>query len=432
MSTQHALNRALAGTAVALLLTGGLAAAPAFASGDDVPPSAAAIAAIDKGGAGQGAPAEFSTFAVGPQITRTEVINRAANWVGRGLQYSWTNTYQGYRTDCSGYVSMAWKLGTPGLDTTSFVPRGYASWISKDALKPGDALLNDAAGASGHIVLFAGWTDASKSAYRGYEFTGSGVHYRTIPYPYYSGYGTFRPVRNNSIVDDVTPPAPVDPGPDNVGIYRPSTSEFHLRKDDGSLLKIKWGTTGDIPVSGNWDGGHLENVGIYRPSTSTFHLRKDDGGLIELKYGTTGDIPISGDWDGGHAGNVGIYRPSTNEFHLRMDDGKTRVIKYGTTGDIPITGNWDGGHASNIGIYRPSTNEFHLRMDDGKTRVIKYGTTGDKPVSANWDGGHAGNIGIYRPSTNEFHLRMDDGKTRVIKWGTTGDIPVAGNWDARG
>ncbi|WP_369266156.1 hypothetical protein [Streptomyces harbinensis] len=225
---------------------------------------------------------------------------------------------------------------------------------------------------------------------------------------------------------------PVDPGPDNVGIYRPSTSEFHLRKDDGSLLKIKWGTTGDIPVSGNWDGGHLENVGIYRPSTSTFHLRKDDGGLIELKYGTTGDVPISGDWDGGHAGNVGIYRPSTNEFHLRMDDGKTRVIKYGTTGDIPITGNWDGGHASNIGIYRPSTNEFHLRMDDGKTRVIKYGTTGDKPVSANWDGGHASNIGIYRPSTSEFHLRMDDGKTRVIKWGTTGDIPVAGNWDARG
>ncbi|TDC73229.1 hypothetical protein E1283_19750, partial [Streptomyces hainanensis] len=109
----------------------------------------------------------------------------------------------------------------------------------------------------------------------------------------------------------------VDPGPGNVGIYRQSTHEFHLRRDDGTLIRIGWGTTGDLPVAANWDGGHADNVGIYRPSTNEFHLRGDEGNTIRIKWGTTGDLPISGNWDGGHADNVGIYRPSTNEFHLR-------------------------------------------------------------------------------------------------------------------
>ncbi|MFI0167602.1 hypothetical protein [Streptomyces sp. NPDC017095] len=245
MSTTRVLHRAL--VAAAATLTVGIAATrPALAAPGDAP--SAAVPAKDKGGAGQRRSALTARFAAAPALTRAEVIDRAASWVGLGLDYSWTKTYQGYRQDCSGYVSMAWDLDTPGLDTTSFVPSGVASWIGKEDLKPGDALLNDAAGASGHIVLFDGWTDSAHTSYSGYEFTGTGVHHRTIPYPYFSGYGTFKPVRNNSVVDDV-----VDPGPDNVGIYRPSTHEFHLRKDDGTLVKVGWGTTGDLPVSGNWD-----------------------------------------------------------------------------------------------------------------------------------------------------------------------------------
>ncbi|WP_051836174.1 hypothetical protein [Streptomyces sp. NRRL WC-3742] len=244
MSNTHVLSRALAVTAASCLVAGILAAAPAFAADSSASPSAAAVVVDnDKGGAGQGGAgpsAAPALLAAGPQISRSEVINRAASWVGLGLEYTHTGqTYQGYRKDCSGYASMAWKLSTymGGLDTTSFVPNGVASWIGKEDLKPGDALLNDAAGSSGHIALFAGWADSSHSSYDAYEFTGSGVHHRTIPYPYFSGYGTFKPVRNNGIVDD----------------------------------------SGDQPVAGNWDGGPAGNVGVFRPSTGQFHLRFDWG-----------------------------------------------------------------------------------------------------------------------------------------------------------
>ncbi|MCX4547615.1 VCBS repeat-containing protein [Streptomyces sp. NBC_01387] len=135
-----------------------------------------------------------------PALTRTEVMSRAASWVDLGLVYSNTAYYQGYRMDCSGYASMAWKLGT-SLVTGTFNSSGVTEDITKAELKAGDALNNPAAGAQGHIALFEKWTDSSKSAYWGYEFSGSGVHHRKIPYPYFSGHGTFHPVHNKAIVD---------------------------------------------------------------------------------------------------------------------------------------------------------------------------------------------------------------------------------------
>ncbi|WP_327287548.1 hypothetical protein [Streptomyces sp. NBC_01198] len=224
----------------------------------------------------------------------------------------------------------------------------------------------------------------------------------------------------------------VDRGPDNVGIYRPSEHTFYLRMDDGGTKTIGWGTTGDLPVSGNWDGGSADNVGIYRPSGHTFYLRMDDGGTKTIGWGTTGDLPVSGNWDGGSADNVGIYRPSEHTFYLRMDDGGTKTIGWGTTGDLPVSGNWDGGNAGNVGIYRPSEHTFYLRMDDGSTRKVGWGTTGDLPVSANWDDAGPDNVGIYRPSDHTFYLRMDDGSTKTVGWGTVGDLPVTANWDGRG
>ncbi|MER6359489.1 hypothetical protein [Kitasatospora sp. NPDC001527] len=430
MSTKHAMTRALAVTASVGLVTGIVATTPAAAEAG-APPSAVAITTDDKGSPGQGTPIGTAQLTAGPQISRSETISRAASWVGLGLIYDTDGTYQGYRKDCSGYVSMAWNLSKTGggLDTTSFVPTGVASWISKGELKPGDALLNDAALAAGHVVLFEGWTDASRTSYYGYEFTKSGnVLHRQIPYPYFSGHGTFKPARNNSIVDDAQPQAGDQPvagnwdggGSANVGIFRPSTGEFHLRNDDGSLTKVYWGENGDLPVSANWDGAGPDNVGIFRPSTGEFHLRMDDGSITKLNWGANGDLPVSANWDGGPAANVGIFRPSTGEFHLRNDDGSITKVNWGQQGDLPVSGNWDGAGPDNVGIFRPSTGEFHLRNDDGSLTKLNWGANGDLPVSGNFDGANgypAANVGIWRPSTADFHLRMDDGSLINLNWG---------------
>jgi hypothetical protein len=109
-------------------------------------------------------------------------------WNGGPVPYS-ANTdpatyFNGYRRDCSGFASMALGLPGPGLNTAGLAARSQP--LSKADLQPGDLLINPAPGGQGHVVIFDHWTDASMTAYIGYEQAGSGgTYHRRIPWPYY-------------------------------------------------------------------------------------------------------------------------------------------------------------------------------------------------------------------------------------------------------
>lgn len=93
------------------------------------------------------------------------IMLRAQRWVDLHVPYSQQGSFEGWRTDCSGYVSMAWELtfAKPGL--TTYTMHTVAHNINKDDLINGDALNCD----SRHIVIFGGWTDGSRSHYVSFE-----------------------------------------------------------------------------------------------------------------------------------------------------------------------------------------------------------------------------------------------------------------------
>ncbi|MCA0294279.1 MAG: peptidase inhibitor family I36 protein [Actinobacteria bacterium] len=127
-----------------------------------------------------------------------DAVTRAKSWTAVKVPYSMTswyaNQYGSYRQDCSGYVSMIWNLGYS--TTTDQMPK-IAHPIAKSDLRAGDVLLNTAAGASGHVLMFDSWADAAHTKYNAYEQHKPSTIYRVVPYPYYSGYGTFTPYRKN-------------------------------------------------------------------------------------------------------------------------------------------------------------------------------------------------------------------------------------------
>ncbi|MGW1888231.1 hypothetical protein [Streptomyces sp. NPDC001970] len=102
------------------------------------------------------------------QITRSEVMARAKNWYDRNIQYSQrTNVANGeygptadvkYRTDCSGFVSMAWH---PNPSLTTYSLPTVSHQISKSDLRPGDILTYSQA----HVILFAGWRDKAAGTF---------------------------------------------------------------------------------------------------------------------------------------------------------------------------------------------------------------------------------------------------------------------------
>lgn len=104
---------------------------------------------------------------VNGSISRSEVLQRAQTWVAAKVPYnqskSYTNVLGTYRTDCSGFVSMAWHLGSSL--TTATLPR-VSTKIPATELQPGDVLLRRDS-AQHHVVLFVGWspTDAGRHRY---------------------------------------------------------------------------------------------------------------------------------------------------------------------------------------------------------------------------------------------------------------------------
>lgn len=166
-------------------------------------------------------------------ISRSWVLERAQVWVLAKVPYSQkrsatvegslipTSTpghlYAGYRTDCSGYVSMAFNLRTKSgnpysLSTATLRPR--LTRISKADLLPGDVILrpNDLVidgkrVAYGHAVIFGEWTDSTRAHYVGYHESASqkGAVRSVIRYGT-SGFGSavgFAPYRYTAVRDRV-------------------------------------------------------------------------------------------------------------------------------------------------------------------------------------------------------------------------------------
>ncbi|BEL10833.1 hypothetical protein Q0Z83_090240 [Actinoplanes sichuanensis] len=144
--------------------------------------------------------------------TRAEVIKRAKSWLSVDVQYSqnrcYENQYGDYRTDCSGFVSMAWGLGGSGSShwTGNLLDDSFV--IARSALKPGDALLRYTGNPSqNHVALFLRWADDDKTQPVVIEQTGSrDTIQRTWSQ---SNAANYTPVRYDNIQEPA--PAPTTP-----------------------------------------------------------------------------------------------------------------------------------------------------------------------------------------------------------------------------
>lgn len=152
------------------------------------------VAAVGSAPAAQAAPND--------PVTRAYVIQRAQNWVNRNIQYSQSGTATGpdgtysWRRDCSGYVSMALKLGPTGIgcpNTTALAGSTYSTSIAKANLKAGDYLVRS----GDHVVMFHKWANTAHTTFWLYEQSNptSDMNHRIASLGTYSGF-TARRAKN--------------------------------------------------------------------------------------------------------------------------------------------------------------------------------------------------------------------------------------------
>ena len=86
------------------------------------------------------------------KINRDEIILRAQKWKSNKVKLIKNNTYEGYNTDNSGFISMAWKLPSPGFNTRRL--SYFCTMNNKSDLRKGDAFFNNE---NNNSFLFNNW-----------------------------------------------------------------------------------------------------------------------------------------------------------------------------------------------------------------------------------------------------------------------------------
>ncbi|MDD5466391.1 MAG: VCBS repeat-containing protein [Anaerolineales bacterium] len=166
-------------------------------------------------------------------------------------------------------------------------------------------------------------------------------------------------------------------------------------KDD--VRQVRFGQSGDIPLTGDWDGDGLTDLGVFREDGNLWLLDINQDGNADFEYvlgkPESESIPVVGDWDGNGIDSPGWYDPIEQSWYLYNQFGDNQrnwpVIQFGMDDAVPLVGDWDGDGRDTPGVVQPATKEFRYIDQLTENPLIADSLklpAGKQWVPANWFG----------------------------------------------
>ncbi|WP_329127768.1 peptidoglycan-binding protein [Streptomyces sp. NBC_01465] len=269
-----------------------------------------------------------------PATTRADILSRAQLWVSAQVPYSMDKYWSdGYRQDCSGFVSMAWNLD--GSEWTGSLAE-YGTRIAASDLQPGDILLfhNPANPTKGsHVTIFGGWADAAHSSYVAYEQTRPHARKQVTPYAYWSNSSRYVAYRYKGLIGGSTGggsgtstrfPGAKSFGPGAKNAYVTQLGRMLVARGGSRFYKTgpgpSWGNADKLATQAfqkaqGWKGSAADGL----PGPTTWSLLVSGGGRSIPKAGAGGS---TGSGAGAGAGAVkafpgkGYFRPGQSNAYV--------------------------------------------------------------------------------------------------------------------
>ncbi len=227
--------------------------------------------------------------------------------------------------------------------------------------------------------------------------------------------------------------------PATVGVFDRATATFVLRlgnSPQSPFRRVRFGSAGDVPVVGDWNGDGRTDLGVYRAATHTFEIA--EGGVvrtISTPFSVGRDEqPLAGDWDGGGRDTVALYRPADHLLRwaaANLPDTQWRQTREEGGANSVVAGKWRCNGRTELAFFSPP-GSFRFPADDAAGTPFPFARSGDVPVAGDWNGDGTVTIGVYRPSSGTFFLRnaFSEGPADVVVRfdASPGAVPVVGIW----
>jgi hypothetical protein len=206
----------------------------------------------------------------------------------------------------------------------------------------------------------------------------------------------------------------------------------------GADSTFTYGITGDVPLMADWTNAGIRTAAVVRgvrhgisgDDRLTWYIRQVEGtGQPDLvvRYGSPGDIPVAGDWDGDGVATIGVVRG--NRWLLRNSNsaGPPDIdFVFGQAGDVPVVGDWDGDGRDGPGVVRGNRWLLRNPTSSGPAQYdFTFGSAQGRPVVGDWDGDGRDGPGWFDGGTWQIRNQLTSGgPDRTFGFGPAAGIPL--------
>ena len=219
----------------------------------------------------------------------------------------------------------------------------------------------------------------------------------------------------------------------DVAVFRPSNGTWYTALTASNNYGARtWGISTDVPVQGDYDRDGITDLAVYRPSEGNWYILRSSGNVFtQVTQGTATDKPVPADYDGDGKTDVAIYTPSTGNWTVRLSSGNygSFIIQaWGNSTDIPVPADYDGDGKADRTVYRPLEGNWYVFRSSvtvSQGLVFQHGLSGDIPQPADYDNDRKADYAVFRPSNNTWYINRSTAGIIQQVFGQTGDIPAS-------
>ncbi len=229
--------------------------------------------------------------------------------------------------------------------------------------------------------------------------------------------------------------------PADLAIFRPSSGSWWVLNASGQGYTAQaWGTNGDDPSEGDYDGDGKTDFSVFHPADGSWQvLQSSNGAYYGFQFGVSSDKAVQADYDGDGKTDLAIFRNDNGNgvwYIRRSSDAGVTIQQFGLGSDTPIPADFDGDGKADISVFRSTEAKFYYLLsgqNNAGFQVIAFGNPGDKPVPGDYDGDGRADAAVWRGDYT-WHIRhSSNGATEAYTFGDpNSDVYVQNDYDGDG